>query len=270
MLATASRIQLQRPSGMSGSSLAARARAAAPVPAARLGAACPALAAPCTSRRAERRRLRVAATAAPEKAEPVKLTGDDLKEANRKGMRTVRALAGRWVTPVGGMRGGAALMFQPRPAAPAAARRRRLCHHSAAQSGDRAPAGPGGAAGRASLPLQRRGLQRGAPPTPAPWHHPSLPPNPLQLPNQQVFDFELWKKHRSSSRYLRHIVGLGESRIVSAACCLPRVQNAGCWCARGAAAASSMPAPGRAPRPPAPLPRRLKAPLPCPAAPLRR
>lgn len=31
----------------------------------------------------------------------------------------------------------------------------------------------------------------------------------------QVFDFELWKRHRSSSRYWRHITGLFESRIVS-------------------------------------------------------
>ena len=32
-----------------------------------------------------------------------------------------------------------------------------------------------------------------------------------------MFDFYQWKKHRSSSPYLRHIVGLGESRIVSRA-----------------------------------------------------
>jgi hypothetical protein len=29
-----------------------------------------------------------------------------------------------------------------------------------------------------------------------------------------VFDFERWKTHRSSSRYLRHVLGIGESRIV--------------------------------------------------------
>jgi putative membrane protein len=31
----------------------------------------------------------------------------------------------------------------------------------------------------------------------------------------QVFDFERWKKHRSSSRYLRHALGFFESRIVA-------------------------------------------------------
>jgi hypothetical protein len=34
-----------------------------------------------------------------------------------------------------------------------------------------------------------------------------------------VFDFERWKKHRSSSRYLRHVLGLGESKIVSVVSC---------------------------------------------------
>ena len=33
----------------------------------------------------------------------------------------------------------------------------------------------------------------------------------------QVFDFERWKTHRSSSRYLRHVLGMGDSKIVSRA-----------------------------------------------------
>jgi hypothetical protein len=31
----------------------------------------------------------------------------------------------------------------------------------------------------------------------------------------QVFDFERWKTHRSSSRYLRHVLGMRDSKIVS-------------------------------------------------------
>lgn len=42
----------------------------------------------------------------------------------------------------------------------------------------------------------------------------SLLPSPPPPPPPQVFDFALWKKHRSSSRYLRHILGLPSSRIV--------------------------------------------------------
>lgn len=49
---------------------------------------------------------------------------------------------------------------------------------------------------------------------------PSKPPLQPQLSSLQVFDFELWKKHRSSSRYLRHILGLYNSRIVSLPACL--------------------------------------------------
>jgi hypothetical protein len=29
----------------------------------------------------------------------------------------------------------------------------------------------------------------------------------------QVFDFDRWKKHRSSSRYLRHVLGLFDSKV---------------------------------------------------------
>lgn len=102
MLATASRIQLR---STSGSSPAARARAAAPVTAARLSGACPQLAAPArTARRADRRSLRVSATA----EAPVKLTGDDLKEANRKEMRTVSGRARRGRPGGGGVRGSLA------------------------------------------------------------------------------------------------------------------------------------------------------------------
>lgn len=43
--------------------------------------------------------------------------------------------------------------------------------------------------------------------------HPTRPP-PSCL---QVFDFDLWKRHRSSSRYWRHITGIFESRTVSPA-----------------------------------------------------
>lgn len=72
----------RQPVGLSGSGRAAAARLA---PAGRtnpLRAAAPAAQAPARQRAA----MRVAATADP----AVKLTGDDLKEANRKAMRTVR------------------------------------------------------------------------------------------------------------------------------------------------------------------------------------
>ena len=36
-------------------------------------------------------------------------------------------------------------------------------------------------------------------------------------PAVQVFDFERWKTHRSSSRYLRHVLGIFDSKIVSRA-----------------------------------------------------
>ncbi|PRW33726.1 UPF0187 chloroplastic [Chlorella sorokiniana] len=83
-----SRIQLQQPAGLGGSRLQ---RAAAPVAAAaRLGSVRPAglQARSTAARRADRSALRVSATASPEAA-PVKLSGDDLKEANRKHMRSV-------------------------------------------------------------------------------------------------------------------------------------------------------------------------------------
>lgn len=44
----------------------------------------------------------------------------------------------------------------------------------------------------------------------APPDHPTCP-----RPRLQVFDFDLWKRHRSSSRYWRHITGIFESRTVS-------------------------------------------------------
>ena len=84
-----SRIQLQQPAGLGGSRLQ---RAAAPVAAAaRLGSVRPTglQARSTAARRADRNALRVSATASPEAA-PVKLSGDDLKEANRKHMRSVR------------------------------------------------------------------------------------------------------------------------------------------------------------------------------------
>lgn len=84
-----SRIQLQQPAGLGGSRLH---RAAPVVAAARLGSAAPSgllTARPAAARRADRAALRVSATAQPEAA-PVKLSGDDLKEANRKHMRSVR------------------------------------------------------------------------------------------------------------------------------------------------------------------------------------
>ena len=95
-----SRIQLQQPAGLGGSRLQ---RAAAPVAAAaRLGSALPAgllQARPAAARRADRSALRVSATASPEAA-PVKLSGDDLKEANRKQMRSVRSLPSVAALPV--------------------------------------------------------------------------------------------------------------------------------------------------------------------------
>ena len=86
-----SRIQLQQPAGLGGSRLQ---RAAAPVAAAaRLGSVRPTglQARSTAARRADRTALHVSATASPEAA-PVKLSGDDLKEANRKHMRSVRSL----------------------------------------------------------------------------------------------------------------------------------------------------------------------------------
>lgn len=88
MLATASRMQLQRPAGMRGSQ-AARPRAAAPQPAARLAGLCPLPAPARLAPRADRRALHVTAAAASETAPIQKLSGDELKEANRKEMRTV-------------------------------------------------------------------------------------------------------------------------------------------------------------------------------------
>lgn len=87
----------RQPMGLSGSSRAAAARLA---PAGRtnpLRAAVPAAQAAARQRAA----MRVAATADP----AVKLTGDDLKEANRKAMRTVR-LGGRLGIPSGAPSGG--------------------------------------------------------------------------------------------------------------------------------------------------------------------
>jgi hypothetical protein len=51
-----------------------------------------------------------------------------------------------------------------------------------------------------------------------PWltlSHSHSDPPPYLPARLQVFDFERWKKHRSSSRYLRHALGIFESRIVS-------------------------------------------------------
>ncbi len=46
------------------------------------------------------------------------------------------------------------------------------------------------------------------------WLHVPLTPLAGSLP-LQVFDFERWKTHRSSSRYLRHVLGMRDSKIVS-------------------------------------------------------
>lgn len=41
------------------------------------------------------------------------------------------------------------------------------------------------------------------------------PKNDPLLCAAQVFDYERWKMHRSSSRYLRHVAGLPDSRIAA-------------------------------------------------------
>lgn len=41
------------------------------------------------------------------------------------------------------------------------------------------------------------------------------PLKPLfSTPTNQVFDFDRWKKHRSSSRYMRHMAGMFSSSVV--------------------------------------------------------
>lgn len=222
-----SRIQLQQPAGLGGSRLQ---RAAAPVAAAaRLGSALPAgllQARPAAARRADRSALRVSATASPEAA-PVKLSGDDLKEANRKQMRSVRSLP---PVAVSAHTPGhpACSAVQPASATKQHAAACQQLHVSALQHAVLMPRSISWGSGGSGDPT--------TPPTP-PGGHPSqlTPPLPAcpPVPAAQVFDFDLWKKHRSSSRYLRHIVGLGESRIVSRSpqfklettCCLSLVPS---------------------------------------------
>lgn len=164
---------MQRPVGMSGSALGGR---AASVAAPRLAA--PLAAKPALGRRADRRAMRVAAAASPETA-PVKLTGDDLKEANRVEMRT-GASRGRQAGV-----GGCAVRASHWPAwrqAQAGA-----CMHARARLGQRAACrsvGAGRPAACASPPNAAPDHQR--------WLTPSSPfPSRLPLP-PSVFDFALW------------------------------------------------------------------------------
>ena len=212
--------------GLSGSSRARAATAAATArltPAGRgnaLRLAMPQHAGAAAAGPRTRAPVRVSAAADP----AVKLTGDDLKEANRKQMRTVRMWHCRG-HPHAAHRGPGW------PRSPGV--------NGGADSSAGGCAGMGWPAGRPLAFNRRRGrtshgLSYEGPPTcphapppgqlfPSTLHATAPPTQPPQLPSSlKVFDFELWRKHRSSARYWRHITGIFESRIVSGSSVLCR------------------------------------------------